>query len=480
MATLLKTRSVRPRNPIDRDGRRASIAALVLVTGQFMANIDNAVANVAGPAIRADLHASGSELQLVVSGFVLAYAVLLITGARLGTLFGYRRMFLTGLAAFTLTSLACGLAPDATALIVARIFQGASAAMMVPQVLTGIQRAFDGPRRAKALGWYALALSAGAVAGQVLGGVLISADLAGLGWRPVFLINVPLGVALLAVAPRALPADDRSAGRAGERLDLHGVALLSATVLLAVVPLVLGRDLHWPVWGWVCLAASLVGLARFAAVQRRTARRGGHPLVNPGVLGRPAVSWGLFSYAAAVSTYFAMLFVLALYLQQGLGHSALYSGMALVSWVAAFGVAGPLVRRLPSRNGRPAGATGGPLVLAAAHAGISVSLLLHHLPGALLMTLLGVGGLGLGTAFTAMIGHLTGSVPREYAPDLSGLIPTTAQLAGVLGVATFGTGYLAIAGHSPRLAFMVVTAAFAVTAALAAVTARRAVAIHSP
>src|SRR5205823_984413 len=125
--------------------------------------------------------------------------------------------------------------------------------------------------------------------------------------------------------------------------------------------------------------------------------------------------------------------------------SALYSGMALVSWVAAFGMAGPLVRRLPTRHGRPAGTTGGPLLLAAAHAGLSLSLLLlHHLPGALLMTLLGVGGLGLGTAFTAMIGHLTASVPREYATDLSGLIPTTAQLAGVLGVATFGTGYLAL------------------------------------
>jgi EmrB/QacA subfamily drug resistance transporter len=479
MATLLKTRSVRPHGDAEpQDGRRASIALLVLVAGQFMANVDTAVANVAAPAIRADLHARGSELQLVVSGFVLAYAVLLITGARLGSLFGYRRMFLAGLAAFTLTSLACGLAPNADALIVARIFQGASAAMMVPQVLTGIQRAFGGTRRAKALGWYAMALSAGAVAGQVLGGVLVSADLAGLSWRPVFLINVPLGVALLAVAPRALPAD--SAGQPGERLDLHGVALLSATVLLAVVPLVIGRDLRWPVWGWVCLAASVVGLARFVAVQRRTARRGGHPLVNPGVLGRPPVAWGLLSYAAAVSTYFAMLFVLALYLQQGLGHSALYSGMALVSWVAAFGVAGPLVRRLPRRHGRPVGATGGPLVLAAAHAGLSVSLLLHHLPGALLMTLLGVGGLGLGTAFTTMIGHLTASVPPEYAPDLSGLIPTTAQLAGVLGVATFGTGYLALADHSPRLAFAAVTGAFAVTAALAAVTARRAVVTHSP
>lgn len=465
----------------DRAGRptarRSSLALLALVAGQFMANVDTAVANVAAPAIHADLGASGSQLQLVVSGFAMAYAGLLITGARLGLLHGYRRLYLVGLAGFTAASLLCGLAPTPSTLILARICQGAAAAVMVPQVLTGIQRLVAGEARTRAFGWYAVALSSGAVVGQVLGGVLVTADVAGLGWRPVFLVNVPVGVALLALASYAVPVTARDVAT-DDHLDVRGVALLSASVSLAVVPLILGRDLGWPAWGDACLAGSAVGLTGFVLVERRVARAGGHPLVDLRLLTRPAVGWGLLSYGAALSTYFAMLFVLALYLQRGLGHSALYSGLALVSWVAAFGVAGPVVRRLPrgeDGSQRVAGLAG-PLVLAAAHATICVSLLLDRLPGWWLMVLLGVGGLGLGTAFTAMMGHLTSHVPPERAADLSGLLPTTAQLSGVLGVATFGTGYLAIAGASPREGFIAVTAVFAGVAGMAALLARRALA----
>jgi MFS family permease len=463
-------------DPAARPGSpRASLALLALVAGQFMANVDTAVANVAAPAIHADLGASGSQLQLVVSGFALSYAVLLITGARLGLLHGYRRLYLVGLAGFTAASLLCGVAPTPSALILARICQGAAAALMVPQVLTGIQRLFEGEARTRAFGWYAVALSSGAVVGQVLGGVLVTLDVAGLGWRPVFLVNVPLGITLLALAAYAVPVTARDAAP-GDGLDLPGVALLSASVLLAVVPLVLGRDLGWPVWGDACLAGSVVGLVLFVRVERRVANGGGRPLVDLRLLTRPAVGWGLLSYGAALSTYFAMLFVLALYLQRGLGHSALYSGLALVSWVAAFGVAGPLVRRLPrTHDGTPRVAgLAGPLVLAAAHTAICVSLLLDRLPGWWLMVLLGLGGLGLGTAFTAMMGHLTSHVPPERAADLSGLLPTTAQLSGVLGVATFGTGYLAIAATSPRDGFIAVTALFACAAGVAALLARRA------
>ncbi len=356
---------------------RSSLALLALVAGQFLANVDTAVANVAAPAIHDDLGASGSELQLVVSGFAMAYAVLLITGARLGLLHGYRRLYLAGLAGFTAASLLCGVAPTPATLIVARVCQGAAAAVMVPQVLTGIQRLFAGEARVRAFGWYAVALSSGAVVGQVLGGVLVTLDLAGSGWRPVFLVNVPVGIALLALAAYAVPVTARDAERR-DGLDLRGVGLLSASVTLAVVPLVLGRDLGWPVWGDACLAGSAVGLGCFVLVERRVADTGGHPLVDLRLLTRPAVGWGLLSYGAALTTYFAMLFVLALYLQGGLGHSALYSGLALVSWVAAFGVAGPLVRRLPRTDtGTPRVAgLAGPLVLAVAHGAICVSLLL--------------------------------------------------------------------------------------------------------
>ena len=296
--------------------RHRGLLLAVLLAGMVMNNIDVAIVNVSGPSIGAGLSASGAELQLIVSGYVLAYAMLLITGARLGDLRGHRRTFLAGLAIFTLASLACGLAPAAVPLIAARVVQGLGAALMVPQVLTGIQRAFpDGPARLRALGWYAAALAGGAVAGQVLGGVLVWADLFHATWRPVFLINVPIGIVLLVAAWRLLPPDGE---RRRDRLDLAGVATLSATAMLAVLPLVLGRDLHWPLWTWICLAASGLGLAAFVATQRAAAAHGRHPLINLSILTRPV--WrALLSNAAASSTYFSMLFVLALYLQSRAG-----------------------------------------------------------------------------------------------------------------------------------------------------------------
>lgn len=442
----------------------------VLLAGQFMANVDSAVVNIAMPSLQADLGATGGEVALVVSGYTLAYAMLLITGARLGDMRGYRRMFLLGLLAFTIASLACGLAPDAVTLIVARIVQGVGAALMVPQVLSGIQLHFSGAGRARALGYYAAALSGGAVAGQVLGGVLISADLLGTGWRPVFLVNVPVGAALLVAGLRFLPADGRSAP---QRLDLLGVALLSGTLLAAVLPLVLGRDHGWPAWMWVSLGASLPAFVAFVAWERRVGARGRYPLVNLGVATRPAVAWGLAAFAASTATYFSLLFCLALFLQQGLGETPLYSGLALVSWVAAFGIAGPVLPRLPDAI-RGLAAPIGCLGLAGVYLTVSAT----RAEGAVLLALLGVGGLGLGMSFRGLVGHLTEAVPTRFAPDISGLIATVAQLSGVAGVATFGTAYLALAPDPGRDAamdaFAVVTAAFAVTALAAAGAAWRA------
>ncbi|MFB4301258.1 MFS transporter [Actinomadura sp. NTSP31] len=430
----------------------------VLMLGQFMVNVDTAIVNVAGPSIQDGLHPSGAALQLVVSGYTLTYAVLLVTGARLGDARGHRRMFLLGLAAFTAASLACGVAPVTGALVTARLVQGAAGALMVPQVLSGIQIHFTGKARARAQGLLVMTLSGGAVAGQVLGGVMVSADLFGLGWRPVFLVNVPVGIALLAAGARLLPRD---AGGGAARLDLGGVALLSAGVLLATVPLIFGREAGWPAWTWICLAASAPVLALFVRRQRRIAARGGSPLVDLGVLARPVVAWSLGSIALATATYFAMLFVLALYLQQGLGKSAMFSGLVLVSWVAAFGVAGPLLPRLPSRLTDHAPVIGY-LILAAAYLTVGLA----HADGALLVVLLGFGGFGLGLGFASQLGRASADVPARFAPDLSGVVNTNSQLSAVAGVAVFGTLYLGLGG-THRHAFTVVMVAFAGTAVAA-------------
>ncbi|WP_206700191.1 MFS transporter [Actinomadura sp. RB99] len=441
--------------PTDDRVRHPRGMLAVLFLGQFLVNVDTAIVNVAGPSVQDDLHPSGGALELVVSGYTLTYAVLLVTGARLGQARGHRRMFLLGLAAFTAASLACGLAPATGALAAARLVQGAAGALMVPQVLSGIQIHLTGKARARAQGMLVLTLSGGAVAGQVLGGVVVSADLFGLGWRPVFLVNVPAGIALLAAGARLLPRD---AGNGSGRLDLGGVALLSGSALLATVPLIFGREAGWPAWTWICLAASAPALALFVRRQRRVAARGGTPLIDLRVLARPVVAWSLASIALATSTYFAMLFTLALYLQQGLGKSAMFSGLVLVSWVAAFGVAGPLLPRLPARVAAHA-PVAGYLILAAAYLAIGLT----RADGALLVVLLGFGGLGLGLGFASQLGRATADVPARFAPDLSGVVNTNSQLSAVAGVAVFGTLYLGLGG-TPRHAFTVVMTVFAGTA----------------
>lgn len=463
---------------------RPGWALTALLGAMFLGNVDVAIANIATPSIHASLRASGGMLELVVSGYTLAYAVLLVTSARLGEARGYRRMFLRGLGIFTAASLACGLAPGAPVLVLARFAAGAGAALMAAQVLTGIQRDFSGPARTRALGWYALALSAGAVAGQSLGGLLISANLFGLTWRPVFLVNVPAGMVLMVLAWRYLPVHRQ---HPADPIDLGGVATLTAALLLLVLPLMLGRDEGWPAWTFACLAASVPAFAAFAAAERRTARRGGQPLVDLQLLRRPAIGWGLASQAANTATYFAMLFTLALYLQQGLGKSAAYSGLALVSWVAAFGIPGPVLGRLPARLHRLAAPVGCG-ILAAGFAALAAALLAGGTSGALLMTLLGVAGLGLGISFAAMLKHLTGSVAGRHAADISGLFNTTTRVGGVIGVAVFGTAYFALVprpGVSPAVhGFAVTNLAMAGTAlaaaAAAAISVRRRPARTSP
>jgi len=451
--------------------RRGLLA--VLLAAPFMAQADATIANVATPSIHSGLGASGAALELVIGGYLIAFAVLLITGARLGQTHGYRRVFVAGISGFGLASLACGLAPDPGVLVAARVLQGAGAALMFPQALTGIQLNFEGEERVRAIGWYALALSVGAVAGQILGGALVSADLAGSGWRAIFLINVPIAALTVPVALRLLPGDEPQRSRS---IDAAGVAGLSLATLLAVVPLVLGREEGWPAWSWLCLAASVPAFGLFFALERRVAAAGSATLVNVEVISRAAVAWALAALLIATGTYYALLFTLAQYLQNGLGKSALVSGLTLVPWVAAFGVAGQLVRRLPERRLRLAPAAGC-LLLAAGYGAIGAVLFTGEHPESLLVFLLAAGGLGLGINFSAILAHLTSTVPPRYAPDISGVSSTTAALGGAIGVAAFGTLYLGlphVGATAATTAFATVAAVLAAAALLAAFAAWRA------
>lgn len=447
-------------------GRRGLVIALL--SGQVMAGVDTAIVNVAAPSIRAQLGATDGEIALVVSGYVLVYAVLLQIGARLGDIHGYGKVFRTGLMVFTAASLGCGVAPNTPALIAARLLQGFGAALMVPQVLVGIHRGYSGDARRRALGLYSFALAGSAVLGQVVGGALVTLDVGGIGWRPIFLINVPLGLIALRAARDHLPAFASATRR--PTLDLFGAALLSLSLLLVIVPLVFGPELRWPPWTFAVLAAAIPALAAFVVVERRVARRSGMPLLQLAVVTRPAVAWGLAANVAAAAGYFALLFTLALYLQEGMGRSPLYSGLSLIPWVVAFGVLAPPLASALARRTRFTIAWGY-LLLAVSLVALSLSVG-HGGSHALLLLTLGTGGLGLGVGFAALLSRLTDTVPERHAADVSGLLNTTSQLAGTLGVATFGTAYLTLSESTTAPdAFATVTLTMAVSSLAATICA---------
>jgi MFS family permease len=440
----------------------------VLLVGQFMALLDVTIVNVAMPTIGTDLSASGASLQLVVAGYTVSYAMLLITGARLGDLYGRRRVYLAGVLGFTLSSLVCGVAPGAAILVVARFVQGAAAAAMMPQIISVIQMRFSGAARAKALSAYSAVISSGFVAGQVLGGVLVSADLFGTGWRPVFLVNVPIGLAVAALVPRLVPADE---ARGSRRLDLVGLTVAVPAVFLIVLPLVLGREAGWPPWAPACMAAGLALIPVFVLVERRVTARGGDPLLRLDVLRAPGLPWALTALSLAMVAYAGFLFSFALHLQAGLGDSALRAGLTFAPAAAAFGLAAFYWRVLPERIHHALAPTG-LLIAAAAFVAIALGLRTGTHGGPLLPVELTVFGGGMGAAFSPLVTHALVHVPLPEAPDASGVLTTAMQLFQVVGVATFGSLFLSLAGRAgPHPSAHAVSAVFGWTALLFAVGA---------
>jgi EmrB/QacA subfamily drug resistance transporter len=415
---------------------------LVLLTGVFITTLDFFIVNVAIPDIQAGLHAGATAIQWVVAGFGLALGGGLITGGRLGDLLGRRRMYALGLALFTAASLACGVAPSPGTLIAARVVQGAAAALLMPQVLGIINGAFTGERRARAFTAYGLALGLGGVFGQLIGGALIEADLFGAGWRSIFLINVPVGLVTLALVRRTVPAQARSAST---RLDVTGTVLVTLGLVALVLPLIEGRRLGWPAWTWASLAASAVLLAVFAAHQRRLDRRGGAPLVAPGLFRERSfrVGSGLaLVYMLAMASFFLYL---ALYLQQGRGLSALESGLLFVALGAGYFAASTRATAVAARIGRQVlalgaavQATGCLLLIAALGHGIA-----WLIPG------LALAGAGMGFVLAPLSALVLSGVTDRHAAAAAGVLSTAQQVGNALGVALVGIVFYGAAGGIP-------------------------------
>lgn len=422
-----------------------SLGALGLFTvllGAALPLIDFFIVNVALPTIGHDLAASEAVLELVVAGYGLAYAVLLVLGGRLGDLFGRRRLFLGGMAAFGLTSLACGLAPSAWMLVAARVAQGAASAAMLPQVLATIQAATDGQRRARAMGLYGATAGLSMVAGQILGGVLVAADIAGTGWRSVFLVNVPVVLLGLFLAARAVP-ETRS--QRPEPVDGPGTVLLALALLTLLAPLTEGRAAGWPLWTWLSLAAFPFVAAAFYAVERGADRRGRTPLVPPSLFELVSLRRGLVMIVPFSIGFSGFMFVIAVALQQGAGLGPIAAGLALVPMAVVFffvSLAGP---RLVARHGTRVVTAG------AAIQGLGVALMalavwrswpdfgfVELLPGA------SIAGAGQALQLPVVFRIVLSEVPTARAGVGSGVMITTQQSSLALGVATLGTLFLSL------------------------------------
>ncbi|MCP2337244.1 MFS transporter [Actinomadura rupiterrae] len=435
----------------------------VILSATFMASFDYMVVNVAAPSLQRDLHAGAAALELVIGGYAFTYAAGLVTGGRLGDLFGHRRMFALGMAAFTLASLLCGLSPDAGTLVAARLLQGVTAAAMVPQVLALITASFAADERARAMSWFGVVTGLGAVCGQVLGGVLLQADLLGLGWRTIFLVNVPVGVpaALLATrvlpTPSAQPAPQPNApgrpkpdpsepsqaapARAAARLDVTGVVGVSGGVALALVPLVLGREEGWPAWAWVSLAASVPVLAATLLWERRTAQ----PVVDLTLFRARSFSVGSALNIAFMMSFGSLMLVNTLLLQYGFGLSPVRAGLAFGPLALATMAASLGGRRLVARYGRRA-LTAGCAITALGVAGIEVVL---HAGGGVaeLLAPLALLGLGSGLTLPGVIGAALSGVRPDQAGAASGLLSTFQQFSGAAGVAALGALFFSLAGR---------------------------------
>lgn len=428
-----------------RDHPRAVLAVVLL--GLFMAVLDTTVVNVAAPTVRADLAASASALEFAVSGYTLSYAVLLILGARLGARHGHSVLFRAGLVGFTVSSLLCGVAPSAWTLVGFRILQGAGAALMMPQVMSLIQRTFTGAGRQRALSLFAAVTACAAVLGQVAGGLLVSADLFALGWRPVFLINVPIGVVLIVLASRCLPHD---AGNPARRLDPAGTVTLAVATLLLVLPLILGHQQGWPWWTVVSLLGSVAAFGAFLVVERRVDARGGAAILPRALLRTRLLALGATTLFVAMMMYSANLFVMALHLQAGLGFTAAHAGLVFAPQAAAFGVVSLTWQRFPVRL-RARIITVGFVVGTFAQLAAVGTLREGRSGGIALELALLVLGAGLGAAMGPLMGVTLAGVAPADAADASAVVSTVFQLGQVVGIATLGTLYLSLV-HQPGAA----------------------------
>jgi MFS family permease len=420
-------------------GRPRRLALPVLLVAVFVTTLDFFIVNAAAPATRRDLGTGPAAAQFVLVGYGLAYAVSLITAGRLGDLYGPRRVFAVGLAVFTAASAACGLAPDAGFLIGGRIAQGVAAALMGPQVLALIGLLYPGAARARAFAWYGAAVGIAGTGGQAVGGLLIAADPAGLGWRACFLVNIPLGVAALLLVPTVLPRGPRRPG-ARRELDPLGAVLTAAGLLAFVLPIVVGRETGWPAWTWLSLVMSVPLLCGFVVHQRHRAAVGRQPLLDAALLRENGFARGLLAVALLFGTSAGLTFVLAAYLQDGRGLSPAVAGAICTALNAGFLATSMHTGRLTGRFGHRLPVIGA-VVLASGLAGMGWSAPAAGTGGVPvgLVFWLALAGAGMGLLMAPLTAAALAGVRPAWSATAAGVLGTAQETAGVLGIAVSGS-----------------------------------------
>jgi EmrB/QacA subfamily drug resistance transporter len=416
---------------------RRWLAAAVMIGAATMDLIDLTIVNVALPTLRTDLGASGTELEWVISAYMLAFAGGLIVAGSFGDQFGRKRIFCGGIAVFGLASLAAGLSQTPEQLIAARVLQGTAAAAMIPQLLATFRAIFDGEERGKAFGLYGAVLGFASAIGLVLGGVLTDADLFGWGWRTVFFVNLPVALTSLVAAIRIVPeSHDPEAGRP----DLRGAVLLTGAIVAIAYPLLEGRALGWPAWIWAMLATGVGGLVVLGLVAERRPRAGVAPLLRTRVLRIPAFSAGLLVQAAFSAGLQGFSVVFVVWIQSGMGFSPLGAGLTLLAFSIGSFLLAPVAVPLAQRHGRTVLSVGG-LLMAIGVVGVLLGT--SHVgdgsdPWPVVPGLV-VAGMGLSLLIIPLVNVVLAAVPREIAGGAGGIFSTAQQLGGALGVVLVGT-----------------------------------------
>jgi EmrB/QacA subfamily drug resistance transporter len=422
----------------------------VVIAANIMDLTDATIVNVAGPSIRAALGGSASTLQWLPAGYTLAFAVFLITGARLGDMFGRRRLFLIGSAGFTVMSAACSVAPSMEVLIVFRVLQGSFGALMIPQGFGMIKEVFDEEEITKVFGAFGPVMGLSILAAPVLAGGLVEANLWGIGWRLVFLINVPIGIAALAGAVRVLP---RTVAHPGIRLDTGGMVLIGVALTAIIYPLIEGRTEGWPPWTFVSLATGGMLLGVFVLWERR---RHGDPLIEPGLLANRTYTSGILVALAFFGAFGGLLLCVSLFAQLGEHFSPVHAGLTLmamvVGMIAGMGAGFALVGRL-GRHLLHIGVVivaAGTVVLALTVSGAHTASTLDLAPGLFLI------GLGAGSSIGQLFDFILAGVGMNEVGSASGVLEAVQQLSSALGVAVLGTVFFsALGGHIPTHALAV-------------------------